>query len=538
METIEPWRVTEGFESDPCVAFAWPRPDFNGAACEFLIGLLSTAATPEDEDEWEEWWNSQPSPEIVQRRFAAVAHAFELDGDSPRFMQDFDPLEQARTDAISSLLIETPGAQTLRNNADLFVKRGGVPVLSRAAVAMALFTLNTYAPSGGVGHRTSLRGGGPMTTLVSAERPGNGPTLWGRLWPNVETAEQIRARADNDYSFDEYQKIFPWLTETRVSNEKSGGRPTTPQDVHPLQVYWGMPRRVRVEFERASGRDCGLTGISDSLVAGNYRAKNYGTNYSEGFEHPLSPYYRTKPTNTVWLPVHPKPGGLSYRLWPGLVVEDGSRMRRPAKVVSHWTSGERAEVTGPCESRFVVFGYDMDNMKARAWLEGEAPLWMLASEYREYMDDFIKKAVAGANTVSRLLTGAIKSALFGRPKDAAGDYGFIGEKFFRDTEADFFSACRTVINLVDSRDEPENRIVEARKDWVRVIRTAAMQLFDEHAPSDGLEDRDMHRHVKARFQLAMTLQGSGKSGKALFDQDLGIPSRETIRRRTNKSEAS
>ena len=538
VEFIEPWRVAEGFDSDPCVAFAWPRPDFNGAAHEFLIGLLSTAATPRDEDDWCEWWDSPPSPEVLRRRLAAVVHAFDLNGDSPRFMQDFDTLENAKTESVSALLIETPGAQTLRKNADLFVKRGGVPVLSRAATAMALFTLNAFAPSGGAGHRTSMRGGGPMTTLVSAEPPGHGPTLWGRLWPNVETIEQIDARADRDYSLEDFGSIFPWLTNTRVSDPKAGGRETTPRDVHPLQVYWGMPRRIRVNFEAAAGRNCGLTGDSDLVVAENYRTRNYGTNYSDGFEHPLSPYYRQNPKDTVWLPVHPKPGGLNYRLWPGLVVDDRDKTRRTAKVLSHWRDGERGEVAGVGNSRILVFGYDMDNMKARAWIEGEMPLWLVAGEFREYLDHFIQRAVAGANMVSRLLIGAIKSALFDRPKDAVGDYGFIGEKFFRETEGEFYYALRAAIDQINSESDVEDRTVKTREDWVKVLRIAALRLFDEHAPGDGLEDRNMQRHVKARFQLAITLRGGGKSGKSLYDGDLQIPSPETIRRRTGKTEAA
>ena len=538
VEYIEPWRVAERFDTDPCVGFAWPRPDFNGAAHEFLIGLLATAAPPGDEDEWAEWWDSPPAPELLRRHFAAVAHAFDLDSDSPRFMQDFDLLENAKTEAVSALLIETPGAQTLRNNADLFVKRGGGPVISRAATAMALFTLNAFAPAGGAGHRTSLRGGGPMTTLVCADRPGCGSTLWGRLWPNVETRTQLKARANDDHPLDDYPKIFPWLKDTRVSNPKGGGRPTTPRDASPLQVYWGMPRRIRINFEDAAGRDCGLTGASDSVVAGSYRTKNYGTNYSEGFEHPLSPYYRQKPKDTVWLPVHPKPGGLNYRLWPGLVVDDGNNMRRTAKALRNWRYGERKDVAGQCEPRFLAFGYDMDNMKARAWIEGEMPLWETAGESREYLDHFILRAVAGANTVSRALIGAVKSALFDRPKDAKGDYGFIGEKFFRETEADFYSTLQAAIDQIESESDLEDRTVKAREDWARVVQAAALRLFDEHASGDGLEHRDMRRHVKARFQLSVTLRGGGKSGKSLFDRDFEIPSPETIRRRADKQEAA
>ncbi|MGG2362666.1 type I-E CRISPR-associated protein Cse1/CasA, partial [Salmonella enterica] len=78
------------------------------------------------------------------------------------------------------LLIESPGANTLKKNLDHFVRRGRVEVLAPAAAAMALFTLQTFAPSGGAGHRTSLRGGGPLTTLV---RPGTVAGLSDALWP-------------------------------------------------------------------------------------------------------------------------------------------------------------------------------------------------------------------------------------------------------------------------------------------------------------------------------------------------------------------
>ena len=166
VEYVSPWRVTDSIADDPFVAFAWPRADFNGAAHEFLIGLLSTAAAPKDDDEWEDWWQNPPAPEVLKQRFSTVAYAFDLDGPGPRFLQDLDPLEDAENKEIAALLIDAPGAQTLRNNADLFVKRGGVLALSRAAAAMALFTLSAYAPPGGAGHRTSLRGGGPMTTLI------------------------------------------------------------------------------------------------------------------------------------------------------------------------------------------------------------------------------------------------------------------------------------------------------------------------------------------------------------------------------------
>ncbi|MCP4406671.1 MAG: type I-E CRISPR-associated protein Cse1/CasA [Gammaproteobacteria bacterium] len=65
----------------------------------------------------------------------------------------------ANTKKISELLIEAPGGNTLKENRDYFVKRGEVNCLCFPCIAMALFTLQTNAPSGGAGHRTSFGSG-------------------------------------------------------------------------------------------------------------------------------------------------------------------------------------------------------------------------------------------------------------------------------------------------------------------------------------------------------------------------------------------
>ena len=127
VERVEPFRVTDGIGDDPFVAFAWPRPDFNGAAHEFLIGLLATTAAPDNEDAWDDWWATPPAPEVLAARFKTVAHAFDLDGPDHRFLQDQEMLDSAKEKPVAALLIDAPGAQALRNNTDLFVKRDNAP---------------------------------------------------------------------------------------------------------------------------------------------------------------------------------------------------------------------------------------------------------------------------------------------------------------------------------------------------------------------------------------------------------------------------
>lgn len=533
IERIPPWQVSDRIEEDPIVAFAWPRPDFNGAAHEFLIGLLATAAAPADDAEWEDWWLSPPMPSLLRQRFARIAPAFDLDGPRARFLQDTDELEGAEIKEISTLLIDTPGKNTLSNNADLFVKRGGAPVMSRAVAAMSLYTLNAYAPTGGAGHRTSLRGGGPLTTLVVASHRQYGDTLWGRLWPNVETSEHIAARTTDADAPAVFETIFPWLVATRVSNPKDGGRSTTPADVHPLQVYWGMPRRIRMLFEEARDRVCGVTGTRDRVVVTSYRTRNYGTNYSEGFEHPLTPYYRQR-AGTTSLPLHPQPGGISYRHWTGLVVRSGDGLRDPAQVVRD--APRKHVLRGAL--RFAAFGFDMDNMKARSWVESEMPLWLLDdSAARELLESYVQHAIAGADKVTWLLVRAVKSALYDRPSDAAGDYGFIAQRFYRETEREFYMVLGSAARLIEEQADEDDPTVQARMKWSRCLASAALRLFDEYAPSDALEGTNMHRHVKARFFLHLAVTGRGKPGRSLYGE-LGIASPDAARARKLTQEAT
>ena len=507
---IPPWQINDRISEDPIVGFAWPRADFNGAAHEFLIGLLSTAAPPEDEDAWDDWWTQPPMPDELQVRFECYAHAFDLDGAGPRFLQDYDPLEDAESKDIAALLIDAPGAQTMRNNADLFVKRSDATALCRAAAAMALFTLSAYAPSGGAGHRTSLRGGGPMTTLAVVDHEELGETLWGRLWPNVETCDAIAERGKEQRRTKDDSLVFPWLAPTRTSDKK--GRATSQPDVHPLQVYWGMPRRIRLALEESRGRACSLTGSEDAMIVRAYRTKNYGVNYaSETFTHPLSPYYRRK-AGAPHLPVHPKPGGITYRLWPDLVCRTEDGLRERALAIENWLFTRK---DARRERRLAAFGYDMDNMKARAWMEGEMPLWCLGPERQGRLDYFIQLATAGAEAMAIRVISAIKAAL-NDSKDARGDYGFVAEAFYRRTEETFQARLKEAVDAIDEKPDADDPTRPVREAFCASIAKVAREIFDYYAPMDGLEDRNMARHVRALFHLSVALRGQGKAGQSLY----------------------
>jgi CRISPR system Cascade subunit CasA len=301
-ERIRPGHITSRLAIDPIVDVDLARADFRCATIEFLIGLLTVAYPPGDD--WGARWNNPPSGPELDAAFSPLLSAFTFDGDGPQPYQDYEDFASDAT-PVEGLLIEAPGAETVRKNAALFVKPR-IGVLSISSAATALLTLQTMAPEGGRGYRTSLRGGGPLTTLIAPKAP----ALWHRLWANVSSGDSPPTPA-------EFPHVFPWLTHARLSNED--GRTTTPEDVDWRQVYFGMPCRIRLNLESNTDRlPCDLTGVVEDVIVRSYRTLPYGINY-KAWVHPLTPHSRKKPSDRALNPVHAKEGRMGYRQWVAML---------------------------------------------------------------------------------------------------------------------------------------------------------------------------------------------------------------------------
>jgi CRISPR system Cascade subunit CasA len=526
---VRPSDLTLGIDTDPIVEIAWPRPDFRVAQVEFLIGLLTTACQPDGNSVWERLWDRPPAPDELDRHFTPLAEAFDLDGAGPRFLQDLDDLGDDYG-PVGGLLIEQPGGNTAKNNADLFVKRGRVEVIGRSTAAIALYALQSFAPAGGAGHRTSLRGGGPLTSL--AVPPGR-DSLWHFLWLNV--AEIFDFEGDGAPG-ERLGDTFAWLGPTRVSDKT--GRITTGDDVHPTQCFWGMPRRIRLDFEpNVDALPCDLTGLVEDIIVRRYVTRPSGVNYS-GVRHPLTPTYRIKPTDTEWLPVHPQPGGIAYRHWLSFVQETPTRRPAACVVAAEHRLGvlDKANLTG---ARLRLFGYDMDNMKARAFVETEMPLFVPSPAAAPAFGNLLGQLVAGAVEVAGLVGGAVRFAL-GRDGGAALD--LIRENFFKDTEQAFFAAAKA--GLVEIEGDPSDVELTpglARAWLADTLRPAAERAFDCAVPTAALADAGncgtIEKLVKARLDLLWALRGYGPGGQRLF-KALNIAAPESMKRKPKRGATS
>lgn len=75
----------------------------------------------------------------------------------------------------------------------------------------------------------------------------------------------------------------------------------TPENAHPLQAYWGMPRRIELDFSQTMAGICDLCGEHHESLLLQMRSKNYGVQY-DSWLHPFSPYRQAlKDPSAPWL---------------------------------------------------------------------------------------------------------------------------------------------------------------------------------------------------------------------------------------------
>lgn len=452
---IAPWQMADASLTLP----DWPRADLNIACLELLIGLVFMADPPTDLEDWLS--RQHPDPNRLRDKLAPYASAFNLLGEGPLFLQDLEKLE-GEPNSPDMLFIDSAGANTAKNNADLMVHRDRYPSLALPLAAIALFAFQAHAPSGGAGNRTSMRGGGPLVTLVD---PGQG--LWRLIWANVPAGKPAKL------------EDLPWMRATRVSDKALETLPPS-KAIH-VEAFFGMPRRLRL----VAGDE--VTGVVQ---------KPWGTSYAL-WTHPLTPYYRQK-TGTELLPVHPRAGLFGYRHWLGILAEAGQEgLRERATALRDWR--ERGQETGAA-AQVILAGWAMDNMKPRDFIWSVQPIVDLSPDSLSALRGMILAAEQAALS----LRSALEPVLAGGEAREAER-----EAFFQATETAFVSHFGALKVGAAS-------VAEA---WLTDLRDQALRQFDALA-LPGLDQRETDRIeaiVKARGYLGAAFKGYGSYGDKIFD---------------------
>ncbi len=438
------------------VRLDWTRGDLNLACLELLIGLVFLADPPCHDADWHERYET-PDPGRLRGALKPFTPHFDLTGDGPRFLQDMEQFEVgAKPSAIKPpdmLFIDGAGELTKKKNADLTVKRDRYTILPLPLAAMALYAFQAFAPQGGAGNRTSMRGGGPLVTLVQPI-DGGAHALWRMVWCNVPEGAPLPA--------DRASEALPWLRKTRTS---SRDEIATPAMSHSAEAFFGMPRRLRLRF--MANR---MTGVVQ---------KKHGTKY-DGWQHPLSPYYR-KNAGDKLLAKRTQPGKVSYRNWLGLTFGESNETRVVATAVHRFNS-----LYNPPAAEVFAGGWATKNMQARDFSLHVYPTFPSDQNTELLVGALVEAANAAASTLKRLLRTSV-----GMKGNAVET---VSETFFTTTESDFVNATKAA---------PTPNGTEVEEQWLNTLRRTTLELFDLHAvPS--LVDRsaaDIEKIVNARKKL-------------------------------------
>lgn len=506
VERIAPWQLTDDLAGDRVVSLASPRADFDGSLAQLLVGILQATMAPKNQRAWIRGLEGAPTPEELHDAFEPIAHAFELvgrEGDGPRFLQDLTlEEEEAKTQGVEKLLIDA----SLHSGRDHFRKGGQVEWLCLPCAASALTTLQLSAPVGGRGHRASPRGGGPVTTLVrTGDRPASEGDdhygLWWTLWANVLSAETFPGLEDTEH--DEPGDRFPWLAPPRLSDPK--GRDTTAADVHPLQLFWPTPRRLRLLVEEAAGETPARCDLCDEVAergVREYWTRHHGVNYTGVWDHPFTPLRKAK--DGTLFPLHTDSTGLAYRHWLGLVQSDPERNIAPAPVVRRlWDlRGIPADLSG---WRLWAFGYDMDNMKARCWYEGMMRLELPDDGDPEHFQELTAALIRAARHVEWALLAAAKQVVARREQDVKRDLTAVEARFWQATEGEFYRFLQELVG-VSARADQEEEIAFKRR-WHKVLLRYANTIFEDWSASGMFQAVDPAQVARAWNRLQGNLWG-------------------------------
>ncbi|MEN6396288.1 MAG: type I-E CRISPR-associated protein Cse1/CasA [Methanoregula sp.] len=481
-EYISPSQITDGLATNPIIALAAPRPDFNGALIQFLIGLVQTACPPKDEPEWQKKFRSPPSPEELKAAFEQYVTAFNLDGDGPRFMQDLF-IKEGVSHQIDQLMIDIPNDEMIKKNTDHFQKRNIIHHICRRCCSIALFTLQINAPQGGRGHFTSVRGGGPLTTIVL------GNNLWETVWSNVLSKNELSRYGDVTKNSDADR--FPWLKQKR---SQESALKVTSLDTNPVQVFWAMPRRISILFEKnPTNEKCDICGSICDIHARRYSDKSHGIAYSGEWLHPLSPYILDQKTHNH-IPRHKIHGGVTYQHWLGLVLNTTiqNNLNEPAAII-HTFRENRSNPEDPF-MRLWAFGYDMGKKKARGWYDGTMPLIHVDNDIRPEYEVRVSQLIETANQISMNTRSAIIRALFKPGTDIKGDLSVIDSEFWQNTEPDFYRVLGELHEKLKSK-QPLN---DLKLRWLSILAREGEVLFDRYSQSNLISVADPKRIALAR----------------------------------------
>ena len=117
-----------------------------------------------------------------------------------------------------------------------------------------------------------------------------------------------------------------------------------------------------------------------------------------------------------------------------------------------------------------------------------------------------------ANNVRRY----VKEAMFRRPKDVKGDFSFIDNRFWNNTEPEFYNSLEN-LRIAFSDGADIDAVVDIKYEWLKILFKTGEQLFDEYSQSNQIEVADPKRIALAHKNLRKFNQKKNKKIIEILD---------------------
>jgi CRISPR system Cascade subunit CasA len=482
-DIISFWQITDKHGENPVIEIDAPGPDFRNGLYQLLIGVIQTAAMPEEDDDWEDLFHKPYTGEVLREKFLCFEDCFVIDSDGPAFMQDYDLLLDQEIETLQSLFVH------LTSEPNTFFNKKIPKQIDAYWAAAALYCLCTFGPAGGRGYRTGIRGGGPVTTiLIPGDTETRKTSLWEKIWFNILPESEV-AGLRGYSSKTQKSDIFPWMKPTVDS---SNGEAVFPQDCNPLVMYFAMPRRIRLFYEYKEGI-CDLTGKKTSALVTGYRTYHSGNNYQGHWIHPLTAYRLQKEKDNPPIAIKGSPGGFSYRDWMLLSFDYSEKEHLTPQIVKY-AQYERQELMEKRNCITWNAGYDLVNANARGWHEAVMPAYPLDGIASLFIKTFTENALNTADTCINYLQSAVKTAWYKNPKEKKVDLSFLKHDFYRKTENDFYQ----LLDLLVKHTGNDNIRSQCAGDWEQKLIYTLFELYNVWALAGNEDGIDMKRVVSGR----------------------------------------
>lgn len=143
------------------------------------------------------------------------------------------------------------------------------------------------------------------------------------------------------------------------------------------------------------------------------------------------------------------------------------------------------------------------------------PLISVKSELKEEYELNIAKLIRMAKYANSKTLVFTKLAMFKEPKNVKGDFKFIEQDFWKDSENAFYQAlCELKLVLSDKKD-----LVTLKKSWLKEISKIAEIIFDRYSQVEMIGDCDPERIAKNRRKLTRSLL----PGNSIIVEILNLP---------------